>query len=184
MKLDTRKILQKFICFLGVFFILSCGSTAPILSTPVENIDVIPLKAVELTDDEEKEWSHLDLKTDTIPGISLHKAYKELVKPKSKTIIVAVIDSGIDIGHEDLKDNIWVNTGEIPNNGKDDDNNGYIDDVNGWNFLGGADNEQLEYVRLVKSGDTSNPRFAEAEALLAKERESTSRLKKQYDGEF
>jgi len=182
MKLDTRKILQKFICFLGVFFILSCGSTAPILSTPVENIDVIPLKAVELTDDEEKEWSHLDLKTDTIPGISLHKAYKELVKPKSKTIIVAVIDSGIDIGHEDLKDNIWVNTGEIPNNGKDDDNNGYIDDVNGWNFLGGADNEQLEYVRLVKSGDTSNPRFAEAEALLAKERESTSRLKKQYDG--
>ncbi|MDB9873664.1 S8 family peptidase [Flavobacteriaceae bacterium] len=178
---NLHKQLRKFTYFLGVFFILSCGSTAPILSTPVENIDVIPLKAVELTDAEEKEWSHLDLKTDTIPGISLLKAYKELVKPKSKTIIVAVIDSGIDIEHEDLKDNIWINSDEIPNNGKDDDNNGYIDDVNGWNFLGGADNEQLEYVRLVASGDTSNPRFEEAQALLAKERGSTSRLKKQYD---
>ena len=179
---NLHKQLRKFTYFLGVFFILSCGSTAPIVSTPVENVDVIPLKAVELTDNEEKEWSHLDLKTDTIPGISLLKAYKELVKPKSKTIIVAVIDSGIDIDHEDLKDNIWVNTDEIPNNGKDDDNNGYIDDVNGWNFLGGAVNEQLEYVRLVASGNTSDPRFSEAEALLAKERESTSRLKKQYDG--
>ena len=113
---NLHKTLERIACFLGLFFILSCGSTAAILSTPIENIDVLPLKAVELTDTEEKEWSHLDLKTDTIPGISLHKAYKELVKPKSKTVIVAVIDSGIDIDHEDLKDNIWVKrpgTGEI-----------------------------------------------------------------------
>jgi subtilisin family serine protease len=178
---NLHKTLERIACFLGLFFILSCGSTAAILSTPIENIDVLPLKAVELTDTEEKEWSHLDLKTDTIPGISLHKAYKELVKPKSKTVIVAVIDSGIDIDHEDLKDNIWVNSGEIPNNGKDDDNNGYIDDVHGWNFLGGADNEQLEYVRLVASGDTIHPRYTEAKELLAKEYEKTSRDKKQYD---
>ena len=171
------------ILFLGSFFILnSCGSTAAILSTPVENIDLIPLKASELTDDEEKEWSHLDLTSDTIPGVSLNRAYKELVKPKSKTIIVAVIDSGIDIGHEDLKGKIWVNKREIPNNGKDDDKNGYIDDVNGWNFLGESDNEQLEYVRLIASGDTSNPRYAEAKELLAKEREKTSRSKQQYEG--
>ena len=77
------------------------------------------------------------------------------MKPKSKTIIVAVIDSGIDINHEDLSGNIWVNTGEIPNNGIDDDNNGYIDDVNGWNFLGGSNNEQLEYVRLLASKEAS-----------------------------
>ena len=165
-----------------LFILNSCGSTATIISTPVENIDLVPLKTVDLTDNEEKEWSHLDLTTDTIPGVSLNRAYKELVKSKSKTIIVAVIDSGIDIAHEDLKGKIWVNKNEIPNNGKDDDNNGYIDDVNGWNFLGGAVNEQLEYVRLVASGNTSDPRFSEAEALLAKERESTSRLKKQYDG--
>lgn len=179
---NLYKTLEKVAYFLGLFFILSCGSTAAILSTPIENIDVVPLKVVELTEDEEKEWSHLDLKTDTIPGVSLHKAYKELVKPKSKTVIVAVIDSGIDIDHEDLKDNIWVNTGEISNNGKDDDANGYIDDVHGWNFLGGADNEQLEYVRLVASGNTTHPRYAEAKELMAKEYEKTRRNKEQYDG--
>jgi len=177
---NLHKQLLNFTYLLAIFFILSCGSTAPILSTPVENIDNIPLKVVELTDSEKKEWSHLDLIADTVPGISLHRAYKELVKPKSKTIIVAVIDSGIDIGHEDLKDNIWVNSGEVPNNGKDDDNNGYIDDVNGWNFLGGANNEQLEYVRLIASGNTNHPRYTESKELLAKERESTLRSKTQY----
>ena len=181
MKQALHKQFLKSTYFLGVFLILSCGSRSAVLSTPIGNVDLTPLKAVELTDTEEKEWSHLDLKTDTIPGVSLQRAYKELVKPKSKTIIVAVIDSGIDIDHEDLKENIWVNSGEIPNNGKDDDANGYIDDINGWNFLGNASNEQLEYVRLVASGDTSNPRFTEAKELLSKEYEKTNKNKKQYD---
>ena len=179
---NSNKLFQKCAFFIGVLLLSSCGSTAAILSTPIENIDLIPLKAEKLTDAETKEWSHLDLTTDTIPGVSLHRAYKELVKPKSKTIVVAVIDSGIDIDHGDLKGNIWVNSGEIPNNGKDDDGNGYTDDINGWNFLGDADNEQLEYVRLVASGDTSNPRFLEAKELLSKERESTKQNKEQYDG--
>ncbi len=77
-------------------------------------------------------------------GISMNKAYSEFLKGKeTKTVIVAVIDSGIDIEHEDLKDNIWVNPGEIPNNGKDDDNNGYIDDVHGWNFIGGPNGKNV-----------------------------------------
>lgn len=59
------------------------------------------------------------------------------LKNSAKDIIVAVIDSGVDIKHPDLKDNIWVNTGEIPGNGIDDDNNGYLDDINGWNFITG-----------------------------------------------
>ena len=50
------------------------------------------------------------------------------------TIIVGIIDTGIDISHPDLVDNIWVNTGEIAGNGIDDDGNGFIDDVNGWDF--------------------------------------------------
>ena len=71
-------------------------------------------------------------------GISLNKAYAEFLKDKpTKTVVVAIIDSGVDINHEDLKDNIWVNKGEIPGNGIDDDKNGYIDDVYGWNFIGG-----------------------------------------------
>ena len=104
-----------------------------------------------------------------MPGVSLNLAYEQLVKQNSKTVIVAVIDSGIDITHEDLRDNIWVNDDEIPNNGIDDDKNGYVDDVNGWNFLGDANNEQLEFVRLLASNNTSHPRYNEAQETYNKE---------------
>lgn len=53
----------------------------------------------------------------------------------SENVIVAVIDTGVDIAHADLKDAIWTNTGEISSNGIDDDRNGFVDDVNGWNFV-------------------------------------------------
>lgn len=66
-------------------------------------------------------------------------AYKALAGKTSKTVVVAVIDSGIDVEHKDLQGKIWVNEDEVPNNGIDDDNNGYIDDIHGWNFLGGSD---------------------------------------------
>ena len=147
-----------------------CGSGAPIISTPVENIDTTPLKEVELSEEELKSWAHLDLITDTVPGMSVNKAYSEIIKNKKGTkVIVAVIDSGIDIDHEDLSSVIWTNKNEIPNNGKDDDNNGYIDDIHGWNFLGTGYDEQLEYVRLLASGDTNHPRYNEAKAQLDKE---------------
>ena len=82
-------------------------------------------------------------------GMSTDKAYaKLLADKKSETVVVAVIDSGVDIEHEDLKGHIWINKDEIPGNGLDDDNNGYVDDVNGWNFLGNADGENINDVRL------------------------------------
>jgi subtilisin family serine protease len=82
-------------------------------------------------------------------GMSTDLAYSKLLsEKKSTTVIVAVIDSGVDIEHEDLKDIIWVNKGEIAGNGIDDDKNGYIDDVHGWNFLGNADGENLNDVQL------------------------------------
>lgn len=100
-------------------------------------------------------WQNLDLKTDSTFGISTEKAYKELLKgKKSVPVIVAVLDGGVDIFHEDLKRVIWINKKEIAGNGQDDDKNGYIDDVNGWNFLGGKSgsiaNETLELTRLVR----------------------------------
>jgi cell wall-associated protease len=71
-------------------------------------------------------------------GIAMRQAYNDVLKGKNtQTVVVAVIDSGIDVEHEDLKDNIWVNPGEIEGNGIDDDKNGYIDDIHGWNFIGG-----------------------------------------------
>ncbi len=85
------------------------------------------------------------------PGMNTEKAYKALKKKKSTTVIVAVIDSGIDVEHEDLKGKIWVNEDEIPNNGIDDDKNGYIDDIHGWNYLGGSDGQNQKYARLEKT---------------------------------
>ena len=156
-----KTIKAVFFCLLLVL-LNNCGSS-PIISTPEENIDNIPLKISNLSESELKKWSHLDLIKDTIPGISLEKAYNEIIKTnKGVTTIVAVIDSGVDINHEDLSSSIWVNTKEIPNNGKDDDNNGFIDDVNGWNFIGDTYDEQFEFVRLIVNGDSSNPRYADA----------------------
>ncbi|NJX13968.1 S8 family peptidase [Tamlana crocina] len=162
--------------------IFGCGSTADIISTPVENIDSSPLKVSELTEAEAQNWGHLDLVKDTIPGMSVDKAYAELIKNrKGKKVIVAVLDSGIDIDHEDLDDVIWTNKDEIPNNGKDDDNNGYIDDIHGWNFLGEGYNEQLEYVRILASGDTSHPDYARAKAEYEEEYQKWLGRKQQYD---
>lgn len=85
-------------------------------------------------------WQHLDIEKDTLAGTSLNRAYQEIIKNKKgkEIVIVAVIDTDIDIHHEDLKSAIWVNKKEIRDNGIDDDHNGYIDDINGWNFLGNS----------------------------------------------
>lgn len=91
------------------------------------------------------------------PGMSTEKAYKLVGDKKPTVVVVGVIDSGVDTEHEDLKGQIWTNPKEIAGNGKDDDNNGYIDDIHGWNFLGGRDgknanDENLEFVRIYKAG--------------------------------
>ncbi len=148
-----NQIMKRGIITIGCSVLLSsCFSTAPTLvDIPEENIDKLPLKISEVTENQLKNWTHSDLSLDTIPGMSVDRAYDELLKHrKSNTIIVAVIDSGIDINHEDLKGKIWTNRKEKPNNGIDDDRNGYVDDVHGWNFLGNIIGENMEYVRIVR----------------------------------
>ena len=84
-------------------------------------------------------------------GMNTEKAYKKVKNRTSKTVIVAIIDSGMDIEHKDLAGKIWVNKGEIAGNGIDDDKNGYIDDIHGWNFLGNAKGENANDIRLEKT---------------------------------
>ncbi|MBC8756945.1 S8 family serine peptidase [Kordia sp. YSTF-M3] len=169
------KLLKSSIFAASLLILAGCGSTAPILSTPIENIDLTPLKETPLTEKELQTWGHKDLVADTIPGMSVDKAYAEIIKGKKGTqIIVAVLDSGIDIDHEDLDDVIWTNPKEIANNGKDDDKNGYIDDIHGWNFLGDSYDENMEKTRIVKKG-TSHPDYAKAKAEMDEEYE-------QYNG--
>jgi cell wall-associated protease len=88
-------------------------------------------------------WHELDRTQTGYYGISLDKAYQFLQTRKPKTVVVAVIDSGVDTTQEDLKSVLWHNPGEIPGNGIDDDHNGYVDDVYGWNFIGGKDGQNL-----------------------------------------
>ena len=104
------------------------------------------------------QWYLKDPQLDNVPGVGANRAYQEILKNLIATpVVVAVIDSGIDTAHVDLKPVLWVNRGEIAGNGLDDDKNGYIDDVHGWNFLGGADGrnvnaETLELTRIVAAG--------------------------------
>lgn len=109
-------------------------------------------KGDSLTDAQVLAWPHMDIQKDGVPGMSLDKAYDFVKNKKATTVIVGIVDSGVDIEHEDLKDVLWTNPKEIAGNGKDDDNNGYVDDMHGWNFLGGdrvLAPEQLEITRLM-----------------------------------
>lgn len=100
---------------------------------------------------QKKEDNIINWYNGSTPGMNTEKAYSALKKKKSTTVIVAVIDSGIDIEHKDLQGKIWTNTKEIPNNGIDDDKNGYIDDIHGWNFLGSPDGQNQNGARLEKT---------------------------------
>ena len=139
---------MKFILFISFLSILVCCKSVEQSQNNIDNSRLIK------TDFDS--WQHKDLTLDSIPGISLEKWYNEnkLVKPKNK-IIVAVLDTQIDLSHEALQNKIWVNKKEIPNNTIDDDNNGYIDDVNGWNFVGKGQKGyfsfgNFEYTRIVR----------------------------------
>lgn len=116
---------------------------------------------------------HLKDPSEGIYGVGAEKAYELLKDRKPKKVVVAILDSGVDIDHEDLKDNIWVNPNEIANNGIDDDNNGYVDDVHGWNFLGNAQGENLSAANLeiTRIYRKLAPRFQEIESIkeVAKE---------------
>ena len=129
----------------------------------VTAVFILPLTSLAQSDDDEKpkdNWQNLDLKTDGAFGISTEKAYNELLKGKtSKTVVVAVIDGGIDENHEDLKQVMWVNPKEIAGNGIDDDKNGYIDDIHGWNFIGKVHFDNMEVVRLMNK---LQPKYAAA----------------------
>ncbi|WP_299013055.1 S8 family peptidase [uncultured Photobacterium sp.] len=98
----------------------------------------------------EGDWFNLDPEMDGIEGSSVDRVYDNItLQPSNEPVVVAVIDSGVDIHHEDLQGKIWENPYEIPNNGFDDDFNGYVDDVHGWNFIGGRDGSHVAYDTLA-----------------------------------
>ena len=107
-------------------------------------------------DKDQKTWYHKDYATRKVYGVNTENAYKFLESKglKPKTVVVGVLDSGVEVDHPGLAKNMWKNPNEVPNNGKDDDGNGYVDDIFGWNFLGGKnadiDVDNMEVTRVVK----------------------------------
>ncbi|NNK76150.1 MAG: S8 family serine peptidase [Maribacter sp.] len=177
----TRNISKSVVGFTAGILLMGCGATT-MISTPIEKIDSMPLKVTDLTESQKKSWGHADLASDTIPGMSVDKAYREIIgTKKGSKVIVAVLDSGIDLEHEDLDGVLWTNRKERPGNGKDDDKNGYIDDIHGYNFLGESYNEQLEYARILrlKLGDAGLQ--AKAKTELDKEYQQALGNKQQYE---
>ncbi|MDB4323959.1 S8 family peptidase [Crocinitomicaceae bacterium] len=115
-------------------------------------------------------------------GMETEKAYKKLKKRKTTSVVVAIIDSGIDIEHEDLAGKIWVNKGEIAGNGIDDDNNGYIDDVHGWNFLGEANDMRLEMTRIYATLSKKENLSDDEMALLEEVKTAVESQRSSYSG--
>ncbi|MDG1810917.1 MAG: S8 family serine peptidase, partial [Polaribacter sp.] len=120
--------------------------------------DVYKYQKSFYSDEDKENWHFKDIIIDTIPGVSLKRMSDSILNNKNNEgneIIVAILDSEIDINHKELKNSIWINKNEIPNNGIDDEGNGFIDDINGWNFLGNKKGENnnftsYEYTRFLK----------------------------------
>ena len=157
---------------LGLFFVLSlcisCSSLKNIKLDPIQLADNSEIQKKEaLSEHQLQYWHLLDIVADSIPGMSVLKSYDEILMQKEgKKVVVAIIDSGVDIGHPCLNESIWINRDEIPDNGRDDDNNGYVDDIHGWNFLGNAEKENLEIVRLLKKSPQQSQEYIEYKAIV------------------
>ena len=166
-----------FLFSLIILFTYGCSTSEQVAtSEPAKPTDTVeslePDESAEMVDFETmteppENWHHLDEEQTRFRGISSKLTYENMPANTSpqRQVIVAVIDGGVDINHEDLKANIWVNEDEVPGNNTDDDNNGYTDDVNGWNFIGGADgknvdNDTFEVTRIYKR---LKPTFADAD---------------------
>ena len=134
--------------------VTAAPSSPPATTTPI----IAPASApASMLREPPGDWHLLDLAADGIAGISARRADRELLagRTPARTVIVAVIDGGVDTSHVDLRANLWMNPKETPGNRTDDDGNGYVDDMRGWNFIGGADgrnidDESLEVTRLYR----------------------------------
>lgn len=168
---------------IALCFVLTANAQSP--QSPEKktaNASAFVAKKGQLTDNQLKRWSHLDLGKDSIPGMSVDRVYAELLKGrKGKKVIVGVVDSGVDIDHEDLKSVVWTNKKEIAGNGIDDDKNGYVDDIHGWNFLGDAGKENLEMTRILKKADDGSAEYKAAKEEYEKLLAENNQGKQQVD---
>jgi subtilisin family serine protease len=202
---SSDDIMTKFRLLPAVLFLFTlaaCTSTRPQTAEPEPAVSEAPASPVEPKADEAPateadapkarpdDWFQYAEDDGGFPGIGVAEAYETLLNGRkpAQTVVVAVIDSGVDIEHEDLQGKVWVNEDETPGNGKDDDGNGYVDDVYGWNFIGGPDGRNVQYdtYELTREYVRLKPRFeGKTLADVPKEEESDYRyfleVKAAYD---
>ncbi|MCR9132140.1 MAG: S8 family peptidase [bacterium] len=146
MKILTHLRIPFFLS-ISVLVLANCSSTGELAQNSTVNepteTETVATEAEVLAPTED--WHLLSPNSDPYFGTGVELAYEQLLADKQprKEVIVAIIDSGTDIEHEDLAENIWINEDEIAGNGIDDDGNGYVDDIHGWNFIGGADGSHV-----------------------------------------
>ena len=149
----------RFLLALGLAACASGGTTpenqapapAPATSSPTPSQPAAtPAAAPASLAEAPRDWQLLDVSSDRVVGVGARRAERELLASKQpkRTVLVAVIDGGVDTAHVGLKANLWTNPKEVAGNGRDDDNNGYADDVHGWNFIGGKDGKEVQYDAL------------------------------------
>jgi subtilisin family serine protease len=177
------KITKPF--FYTAFAVLAFTGCKSISKIPVPTGTSIAVSAtakkMPLSELQSQNWQHLDLIQDSIPGMSVEKAYAFLSGKKGTEVVVGVIDSGTDLTHEDLSGNAWVNAKEVAGNGIDDDKNGFIDDVHGWNFLGPIYKENSELNRIIANPAIADVKTAErAKAAYDKTLEAAEINKQRY----
>src|SRR5690625_1011842 len=159
-----------FFCSVILFFYGCSTSQNIVRPTPSQPADSVDFSS--LTEPPE-DWHLLDEEFSQFRGVSSELAYEHVLNERSpeREVIVAVIDGGVDIHHEDLKGNIWVNEDEVPGNGKDDDDNGYVDDVHGWNFIGGPDGENVDHdtFELARIYARLHPKYSDIDTTALNE---------------
>ena len=172
--------------FWRYFFVLTssalwvgCSSTRIFKDeTPIKVSSITERKT--LSDAVKKRWFFSDPVLDTLPGISLEKTKEVVGNRKASEVIVAIVDSGVDINHPLFENKLWVNEDEIPGNNIDDDANGFVDDVHGYNFLGESYYEQMEYVRMIAKEIGDEEQLKRARIILEKELPKAEENKRQY----
>ncbi len=192
--MKSRKILFSVLAPLSINFAFAAKQVIPKAMEDLKLMDSASIPYVlkyvgqrkSVFNSNPENWFNLS-PSQGIEGVRTEDVYEKFGLPISEDIVVAVIDSGVDVNHEDLQGNIWINKGEVPNDGIDNDENGYVDDVFGWNFLGGKegmasiipDESLANGLRLVKG----NPDFqVDADTLeVTRELVRMKKLKKQVE---
>ena len=191
--MDKYRILSLFLFVL----VVGCSSTETVTAPSREPDSAAPEPEAEAQAADEmprteapSNWYHLDTRQDQWRGASTRRAYQTLLQdeePKQE-VVVAIIDSGVDTTHEDLDDVLWTNRDEVAGNDVDDDDNGYVDDVHGWNFIGGPDGENVNhdtyeltrlYVDLKEKYEGADP--AELSAAERKEYDRYLKIKSKFE---